>query len=228
MTARVLVADSDQGLRSVVRAALEREGFKVTENDGNGSVEAQLASQGADLLVINAVFPNMSGIEVCKRLREHPATARLPVLILLGSASSEDRIDALSAGADDCIVPPFSPVELIVRVKNILRRLNPTVLQNLMRVGDLTLDLTSRRVHRQKREVRLGPTEFKLLEFLMRSPGRVYSRSELKTSLWGEDALIDERVVDIHISRLRKGISLGKTDTMIRTIRGSGYSLGDY
>jgi len=228
VTARVLVADDDNVVRSIIRAALEREGFNVSENDGSIDVEADLALKGADILVIGAGVARPSAIELCTRLRERPATASLPILILLDARLSEQRIGALSAGADDCMLLPLSPVELVVRIKNILRRLNPAVLQNLMRVGDLTLDIMSRRVHRQKREVKLGPTEFRLLEFLMRSPGRVYSRSELRASLWGDDASVDERAVDVHIGRLRKGISLGKSDKLIRTVRGSGYSLGDY
>ena len=228
MTARVLVLDDDATLRAAIRVALAQEGFDVVENAGAGEAEAELAAQSVDLLVMGVQLPGVSGIDLCHRLRERPATARLPILMLLNSGRSELRIAALSAGADDCLVLPLSPIELVVRAKNILRRLNPSVLQHLMRVGDLTLDLQSRRVHRQKREVRLGPTEFRLLEFLMRSPGRVYSRSELKASLWGDDAAVDERAIDVQIGRLRKGISLGKPDTMIRTVRGTGYALGDY
>lgn len=228
MTARVLVADDDNVLRLIVRSALEREGFSVSENDGSVDVEADLSFKGADLLVIGGGVARPSGIDLCTRLRQQPTTANIPILILLDARLSEQRVAALSAGADDCMLLPLSPVEFVVRIKNILRRLKPAVLQNLMRVGDLTLDITSRRVHRQKREIKLGPTEFRLLEFLMRSPGRVYSRTELRASLWGDDASVDERAVDVHIGRLRKGISLGKSDTLIRTIRGAGYSLGDY
>jgi two-component system phosphate regulon response regulator PhoB len=139
-----------------------------------------------------------------------------------------DRISGLSAGADDCLLKPFSTMELVIRVKNLLRRTNPALLDYMIKVGDLTLDRAAHRVHRQKREVKLGPTEFKLLEFLMNSPGKVYSRSELRASLWGDDATVDERAVDVHIGRLRKGIGFGKADNVIRTVRGAGYALSDY
>jgi len=227
MGARVVVVDGDETLRVLLQRALAIEGFAVTLLSSAADVENRLRIGVPDLLVLNAVLPGMSGIDICRRLRTTPATHRLPIILLVAGDDRDEPRAALAAGADDCITKPFSAGELVVRVKNLLRRINPSLLDHMVKVGDIVLDRQSHRVHRQKKEIRLGPTEFKLLEFLMRTPGRVYSRSEIRLSLWGDDATVDERAVDVHINRLRKGIGLGKADPVIRTVRGAGYALGD-
>ncbi|KSV92912.1 MULTISPECIES: winged helix-turn-helix domain-containing protein [Sinorhizobium/Ensifer group] len=228
MGARILVVEDDEPLRLMLEHDLRKEGFTVEGLSRGDEVEARLAKMVPDVLVLDWSLSGISGIDLCRRLRTLPETISLPIVLLTDIADNDERIAGLAAGADDCLVKPFSTMEFVVRVKNLLRRLNPAVLGHMIKVGDLTLDRASHRVHRQKREVRLGPTEFKLLEFLMRSPGKVYSRSELRASLWGDDATVDERVVDVHIGRLRKGIGFGKADKLIRTVRGAGYSLSDY
>ena len=228
MTARVLVVDDDQPLRMMLEKVLKGEGFEVSLLEGGAGVPERLGVSLPDAVVMSSDLPGRSGVEVLRSIRLDPATARLPVFLLVSAGADEERLAALSAGADDCLVKPFSPIELAMRVKNLLRRMNPALLDHMLKVGDLTLDREAHRVHRQKNEVRLGPSEFKLLEFLMRSPGKVYSRNELKMSLWGDDAIIDERAVDVVVGRLRKGISLGKADKVIRTVRGAGYALGDF
>ncbi|APG95481.1 winged helix-turn-helix domain-containing protein [Sinorhizobium americanum] len=228
MGARILVVEDDEPLRLTLEHNLRKEGFTVDGLTRGDEAEARIEASAPDTLVLEWSLPGVTGIDLCRRLRTRSATFNLPIVLLVDAAGEDERIAGLSAGADDCLVKPFSIMEFIVRVKNLLRRSNPALLDHMIKVGDLTLDRAARRVHRQKREVKLGPTEFKLLEFLMSSPGRVYSRSELKASLWGDDTTVDERAVDVHIGRLRKGISLGKADTVIRTVRGAGYALSDY
>lgn len=228
MGARVFVVDDDETLRVLLQRALEKEGFSTTLLAGGADVEQRLRISMPDVLVMNALLPGVSGIGVCRWLRSDPATRRLPIILLVDGHDKDERIAALNAGADDCVEKPFGAGELVIRVKNLLRRVNPMLLEHMIKVGDIVLDRQAHRVHRQKKEVKLGPTEFKLLEFLMRTPGRVYSRSELRISLWGDDAAVGDRAVDVHINRLRKGISFGKTDNVIRTVRGSGYAIGDF
>lgn len=228
MSARVLLVDDDESFRLVLEKALQTEGFVVSQLSSGAEVAGRLKVAAPDVLVLSSDLPGVPGIDVCRDVRLDPIVSRLPIVLLVPSGGDNVRLAGLSAGADDCLVKPFSPIEMVIRVKNLLRRVNPTLLDHMLKVGDLTLDREAHRVHRQKREVKLGPKEFKLLEFLMRSPGKVYSRSELKASLWGDDTTVDERVIDVHIGRLRKGISLGKSDNVIRTVRGAGYALGDF
>lgn len=227
MGARVVVVDDDLTL-PVLQRALEKEGFAVALLTNGLEVFERIAISMPDVVVLNSVLPGMSGLDVCRKLKSGSTTHRLPVVLLIAGDDQDERLAGLSAGADDYVIKPYSCAELVIRVKNVLRRTNPSLLEHMIKVGDIVLDREAHRVHRQKREVRLGPTEFKLLEFLMRSPGRVYSRSELRLSLWGDDATVDERAVDVHINRLRKGIGLGKADNVIRTVRGAGYALGDF
>lgn len=228
MGARVVVVDDDVTLRIMLQRALQNEGFTVALISNGADVRERLKLSVPDMLVMNTVLPGLSGIDVCQNVRSDPATRRLPIILLVAGDDKNERIAALNAGADDCVEKPFGAGELVIRVKNLLRRVNPMLLEHMIKVGDIVLDREAHRVHRQTKEVRLGPTEFKLLEFLMRTPGRVYSRSELRLSLWGDDSAVGDRAVDVHINRLRKGISLGKTDNVIRTVRGSGYALGDF
>lgn len=228
MGARVVVVDDDETLRVLLRRALENEGFSVTLLSNAVDIGQRLQLAVPDVLVLNTVLPGGSGIEVCRGLRTTASTHRLPIILLVAGDDRDEARAGLAAGADDCIAKPFSAGELVVRVKNLLRRINPSLLEHMVTVGDIVLDRQAYRVHRRTKEVRLGPTEFKLLEFLMRTPGRVYSRSEILLSLWGEESTVDERAVDVHINRLRKGIGQGKADTVIRTVRGAGYALGNF
>jgi two-component system phosphate regulon response regulator PhoB len=168
------------------------------------------------------MLPGVSGIELCRRLRVRPETERLPIIMLTARGEESERVRGLATGADDYVVKPFSTPELMARVKAMLRRAKPEVLSSILRCGSIELDRENHRVHLKSREIRLGPTEFRLLEFLMSSPGRVFSRSQLLDGVWGYDIYVDERTVDVHIGRLRK--ALNKQD-VIRTVRGAGYSM---
>jgi two-component system phosphate regulon response regulator PhoB len=173
------------------------------------------------------MLPGVSGIELCRRLRMKPETRTLPILMLTARGEESDRVRGLSTGADDYVVKPFSLAELMARVKAILRRAAPDRVADVLKVGDIELDRTAHKVTRGVRQVRLGPTEFRLLEFLMESPGRVLSRSQLLDGVWGRDTFIDERTVDVHIGRLRRALLRGKESDPIRTVRGAGYVLDD-
>ena len=179
-----------------------------------------------DLLVLDWMVPGVSGIELCRRLRCGRETERLPIIMLTARGEESDRVRGLSTGADDYLVKPFSTPEFLARVKALLRRAKPKCCRSVLKVGDIVLDREAHRVYRKESEIRLGPTEFRLLEFMMRHPGRVFSRGQLLDNVWGETIYIDERTVDVHVGRLRKAINIGRSIDPIRTVRGAGYSFG--
>ena len=174
------------------------------------------------------MLPGISGIELCRRLRARPETEQLPIIMLTARSEEGERVRGLSTGADDYVVKPFSVPELIARVKAILRRAKPEMVATLLRAGDIELDRETHRVRRSGREIHLGPTEFRLLEFLMQSPGRVFSREQLLDGVWGHDVYIDERTVDVHVGRLRKALNKHRrASDPIRTVRGVGYAFNE-
>jgi two-component system phosphate regulon response regulator PhoB len=177
--------------------------------------------------VLDWMLPGLSGIELCRRLRARTETERLPILMLTARSEEAERVRGLSTGADDYMAKPFSVPEFVARVRALLRRANPEQVSQQLKSGDIELDREKKRVHRKEREVHLGPTEFRLLEFLMMSPGRVFTREQLLNAVWGRDVYIDERTVDVHIGRLRKTLTRGKEADPIRTVRGSGYSFNE-
>ena len=173
------------------------------------------------------MLPGLSGIELCRRIRTRSETERLPIIMLTARGEEGDRVRGLATGADDYIVKPFSVPELLARVRALLRRAKPAHVATVLTAGDIELDREAHRVRRGGRELQLGPTEFKLLEFLMRSPGRVFSREQLLDGVWGRDVYIDERTVDVHVGRLRKALNRSRRPDPIRTVRGSGYSFDE-
>jgi two-component system phosphate regulon response regulator PhoB len=173
------------------------------------------------------MLPGISGLELCRRLRSGRTSRDIPIILLTAKGEETDRIRGLTTGADDYIVKPFSVPELLARVKALLRRASPERIATVLNVNDISMDRESHRVTRNGREVRLGPTEFRLLEFLMESPGRVFSRTQLLDGVWGHDVYVDERTVDVHIGRLRKAINRGRDRDPVRTVRGAGYAFGE-
>ncbi len=225
--ATIMIVEDEEPLALLLRYNLEAEGYSVeTETDGERA-ELRLREIEPDLLLLDWMLPGLSGIELCRRLRARPATAGLPILMLTARGEEDERIRGLSVGADDYVVKPFSVPELMARIKAMLRRAKPEVVAGILTAGDLELDRQIHRVRRGGREVPLGPTEFKLLEYLMQSPGRVFSREQLLNGVWGRDVYVDERTVDVHIGRLRKAINRGRLKDPIRTVRGSGYALNE-
>jgi two-component system phosphate regulon response regulator PhoB len=180
-----------------------------------------------DLVLLDWMLPSVSGIELCRRFRSRTETKAIPIVMLTARGEEADRVRGLATGADDYVVKPFSLPELMARVRAILRRSAPARMADVLKHAEIELDREAHRVMRGAREIKLGPTEFRLLEFLMESPGRVLSRGQLLDGVWGRDAFVDERTVDVHIGRLRKALVRGREVDPIRTVRGSGYVFGD-
>ena len=222
---RIMVVEDEEPLGVLLRYNLESEGYQVEVVTRGDEAEIRLQENVPDLLVLDWMVPAVSGIELCRRLRMRPETERLPIIMLTARGEESDRVRGLSTGADDYLVKPFSTPEFMARVKALLRRAKPEVLSSVLKVGDILLDREAHRVFRKKSEIRLGPTEFRLLEFMMRHPGRVFSRSQLLDNVWGETIYIDERTVDVHVGRLRKAVNNGRQPDVIRTVRGSGYAM---
>ena len=223
MSARVLIVEDEAALAELLRYNLEAEGFIVSHASTGEEAELLIAEEKPDLIILDWMLPTFSGVELCRRIRARQETRAIPILMLTARGEESDRIRGLSTGADDYVVKPFSLPELMARVKAILRRTAPERVADVLRAGEIELDRAAHRVTRGNREVRLGPTEFRLLEFMMQSPGRVLSREQLLNGVWGRDAYIDERTVDVHIGRLRRALVRGKEHDPIRTVRGAGY-----
>lgn len=222
---KVMIVEDEEPLCVLLRYNLEAEGYQVEVVTRGDEAEVRLQESVPDLLVLDWMIPAVSGIELCRRLRMRPETERLPIIMLTARGEESDRVRGLSTGADDYLVKPFSTPEFIARVRALLRRAKPEVLSSVLKVGDIVLDREAHRVYRRKSEIRLGPTEFRLLEFMMQHPGRVFSRSQLLDNVWGETIYIDERTVDVHVGRLRKAVNTGRMPDVIRTIRGAGYAI---
>ncbi|WP_417692634.1 phosphate regulon transcriptional regulator PhoB [Roseibium sp.] len=224
---KVLIVEDEEPLSLLLKYNLEAEGYAVDVCVRGDDAEIRLRESVPDLLLLDWMLPGLSGIELCRRLRMREETERLPVIMLTARGEEAERIRGLSTGADDYVVKPFSVPELMARVRAILRRASPEVVSTTLKSGDIELDRETHRVRRSTLEIHLGPTEFRLLEFLMTSPGRVYSREQLLDGVWGHDVYVDERTVDVHVGRLRKALNRGKAKDPIRTVRGAGYAFND-
>ena len=224
---RILVVEDEAALSLLLTYNLEAEGFAVERVERGDEAELRLIESPPDLVILDWMLPGVSGLEICRRMRAREATRTLPVIMLTARGDESERVRGLTIGADDYIVKPFSVPELMARVRALLRRSRPDRVAALLVAGDLALDRENWRVVRSARNVHLGPTEFRLLEYLMGKPGRVFSRAQLLDSVWGLSAEIDERTVDVHVGRLRKALSLGGERDPIRTIRGAGYSFDE-
>jgi two-component system phosphate regulon response regulator PhoB len=227
VTTRVLIVEDEEPLTLLLRYNLEAEGYEVDAVGRGDEADMRLREQVPDLVVLDWMLPGLSGIELCRRIRARRETERLPVIMLTARGEEGDRVRGLSTGADDYIVKPFSVPELLARVRSLLRRAKPAHVATLLVAGDIELDRETHRVRRSGQELHLGPTEFRLLEFLMQSPGRVFTREQLLDGVWGNDVYIDERTVDVHVGRLRKAINRPHQLDPIRTVRGAGYSFDE-
>jgi two-component system phosphate regulon response regulator PhoB len=221
----ILVVEDEAALVTLLRYNLEKEGFAVTEAHDGEEALLQLREAPPDAVLLDWMLPRVSGIEVCRQIRRVPAWRDLPVVILTARGAEGDRVRGLDSGADDYIVKPFSPSELIARLKAVIRRARPSAAAETLTFSDLTMDLVTHRVHRGGGPVRLGPTEFRLLRFVLERPGRVFSREQLLDGVWGRDAEVELRTVDVHIRRLRKALNEGDRPDLIRTVRAAGYAL---
>jgi two-component system phosphate regulon response regulator PhoB len=221
----VLIVEDEAPLVELLRYNLERAGYRVTAaTDGEAAMRA-IDEDRPDLVLLDWMLPLMSGIEVCRQLRRAPATANIPIIMLTARGEEHDRVRGLDAGADDYVSKPFSPAELIARIRAVLRRIRPALADEVLTYADLTMDLVQHRVTRQGKAIHLGPTEFRLLRHFMEHPGRVFSREQLLDSVWGRDIYIEARTVDVHIRRLRVALNLEGQPDLIRTVRAAGYAL---
>lgn len=224
---RILIVEDEEPLSLLLRYNLESEGYEVESAMRGDDAELMLKEHVPDLVLLDWMLPGLSGIELCRRLRQRADTKTLPIILLTARGEEDERVRGLATGADDYVVKPFSVPELLARVGALLRRVSPNRVSSALEAGDLHLDRSSHRVRRSGRELHLGPTEFRLLEFLMERPGRVFSRAQLLDHVWGMDSEIDERTVDVHVGRLRKAINKPRERDPVRTIRGAGYSFDE-
>jgi len=221
----ILIIEDDPSLVELLRYNLENEGFEVSiARDGEEGLES-IAIQAPDLVVLDWMLPNVSGIEVCRQLRQKSETRSMPVIMLTAKGEESDRLRGLETGADDYIVKPFSPAELTARIKAVLRRAHPEQAGDTLEYADIEMDLVSHRVSRSGTAIKLGPTEFRLLHSFLEKPGRVFSREQLLDKVWGRDIYVELRTVDVHIRRLRKALNTENETDLIRTVRSAGYSL---
>ena len=223
MSIRILVVEDDPAIVELITYNLEADGFDVIVAETGEEAQLLINEENFDLVLLDWMLPGVSGIELCRRLRQRQETTAVPIIMLTARGEEGDRVRGLATGADDYIVKPFSVAELIARVKAMLRRAAPERVSDMITIGDVVLDRLAHRVKRSQREVRLGPTEYRLLEFMMERAGRVLSREQILDGVWGRQAELDERTVDVHIGRLRKALIRGKEAEVIRTVRGAGY-----
>ena len=224
---RILVVEDETSLATLLVYNLESEGYQVEHVDNGDEAELRLAESPPDLVILDWMLPGVSGLEICRRLRARDSARDMPVIMLTARGEEGERVRGLSVGADDYVVKPFSTPELMARVRALLRRARPERVASRLTLGDIDLDRDTRRVRRSGREIHLGPTEFRLLEYFMEKPGRVFTRAQLLDSVWGMSAEIDERTVDVHVGRLRKALIRGREKDPIRTVRGAGYSFDE-
>lgn len=225
MKPKVLVVEDEPSLVTMLRYNLEKDGFDVSEaTDGE---EAIIVAEETtpDAIILDWMLPRMSGIEVCRQMRRKTATRNTPIIMLTARGEETDKIRGLNVGADDYMTKPFSMPELLARVRALLRRAQPAQSKGQLTYDDIVIDLDAHRVQRAGQFIHLGPTEFRLLQFLMERPGMVYSREELLNAVWGPDIYVEPRTVDVHIRRLRKALNQDGSADLIRTVRAAGYAL---
>ena len=222
----VLVVEDEHAQREVLSYNLEAEGFRVAKAVNGEEALLLLEEEAPDLVVLDWMLPNVSGIEVCRRIKLRPETRGVPVIMLSARSEEVDRVRGLETGADDYVVKPYSVVELMARVRAQLRRTRPAAVGQQLVYEDILLDPETHKVFRGENTLKLGPTEFRLLATFMEKPGRVWTREQLLDRVWGRDIYVDTRTVDVHIGRLRKALCQHGGDDPVRTVRGAGYALG--
>jgi two-component system, OmpR family, phosphate regulon response regulator PhoB len=220
---RVMIAEDEDDLVTLLRYNFEAGGYDVESVSRGDEAETRIKEHVPDVLILDWMLPGLSGIELCRRLRQRAETERLPIIMLTARGEESDRVRGLETGADDYILKPFSVNELLARVGAVLRRTNPSLVASVLKAGDIELNREAMSVNRGGDAVHIGPTDFRLLEFFMQAPGRVFTREQLLDGVWGNEVYVDERTVDVHIGRLRKALSNGWKSDPIKTVRGAGY-----
>ena len=222
---KVLIVEDEEALGTLLEYNLTKEGFETAlVRDGEEAL-LRIEEERFDAVVLDWMLPKVSGIEVCRRLRANQETQNIPVVMLTARSEESDKIRGLETGADDYLTKPFSMPELAARIRAVLRRIRPGLVADTVTVGDIEVDRAAHRVRRGGEEVRLGPTEYRLLNHLIQNPGRVFSREQLLNAVWGSDVYVEARTVDVHVGRLRKALKTHGADDPIRTVRSAGYAL---
>ena len=222
----VLVVEDDPAQREVLAYNIRAEGYDVDTAETGDEALLKVRENAPDLVVLDWMLPNVSGIEICRQIKMSNESQRIPVIMLSARSEEDDRVRGLETGADDYIVKPYSVAELLARIRTQLRRTRPAAVGQRLEFEDVVLDVEKHRVYRGERQLKLGPTEFRLLATFMERPGRVWSREQLLDRVWGREIYVDTRTVDVHVGRLRKALATGGGDDLVRTVRGAGYALG--
>ena len=222
----ILVVEDEASQREVLVYNLQAEGYRVSQADNGEEAMLIISEDPPDVIVLDWMMPHLSGIEVCRRIKTAPDTRAIPIIMLSARTEEVDRVRGLETGADDYVIKPYSVSEFMARVRAQLRRVRPSTVGQMLTYGDITLDAETHRVSRGGMDLKLGPTEFRLLSTFMEKPGRVWSRDMLLDRVWGRDVYVDTRTVDVHVGRLRKALTKAGGDDPLRTVRGAGYALG--
>lgn len=225
MSATVLVVEDEKSISTLIQYNLEKEGFKVLISETGEEGFELIKKNLPDLVLLDWMLPDLSGIDICKQIKKDTKLKSIPVIMLTAKSEETDKIRGFETGADDYVTKPFSTKELILRIKALLKRVKPSLTEDIVSFKDIKIDRLSRRVYRGDKEIKLGPTEYNLLNFFIKNPTRVYSREQLLNQVWGNDIYVESRTVDVHIRRLRKAINLDDQDDLIRTVRSAGYAL---
>ena len=225
MPAHIFIAEDETSIITLLKYNLEKESYKVSFCENGEQALKQIKDKHPDLILMDWMLPDLSGVEVCKNLKKDNKYNDIPIIMLTAKGEEEDKLRAFDTGADDYVTKPFSQKELNARIKSLLRRSKPQSSADVVEFTDLKIDRITKRVYRNNVEISLGPTEFKLLDFFIKNPKRVYSREQLLNNVWGENIYVETRTVDVHIRRLRQAINIDKTKPLIRTVRSAGYSL---
>ena len=225
MNGKIFIIEDETSIIKLVQHNLVKEGFIVSSSENGNEGLKQLKKFEPNLLLLDWMLPDLSGIEICKHIRKDNKFKTLPIIMLTAKGEDEDKIKGLESGVDDYLTKPFSFKELLARIKAVLRRSNPEIVSDSLEFEDLSLDRVEKRVYRDNLEIKLGPTEFRLLEFFLMNPKRVYSRDQILENVWPNNINVESRTIDVHIRRLRQSINIDNKKEFIRTVRASGYSL---
>lgn len=225
MSAHLFIAEDETAIVSLLKYNLEKEGHIISSSENGEEALKLIKDKNPDLILMDWMLPDLSGVEICKQLKKNKKYSDIPIIMLTAKGEEEDKLKAFDTGADDYVTKPFSQKELNARIKSLLRRSKPQASSDIVEFTDLKIDRITKRVYRKGLEISLGPTEFKLLDFFIKNPKRVYSREQLLNNVWGENIYVETRTVDVHIRRLRQAINIEGSKSLIRTVRSAGYSL---
>jgi two-component system phosphate regulon response regulator PhoB len=225
MKAKVFLVEDEQSIVTLVEYSLKSEGYKVLVSSNGEEALSEIKKEEPDIVLLDWMLPDLSGLDICKLLKKDEKFKHIPIIMLTAKGQEEDKVAALNAGADDYITKPFGNAEMVARINALLRRSKPGVVSDKISYEDIVIDRLQRKVFRKKIEINMGPSEYKILDFLIKNPKRVYSRDQLLNNIWPDNINVEIRTVDVHITRLRKAINIEGTKELIRTVRSAGYSL---